>query len=187
MLENQLRENADAIFGRGAELPAGHRERFEQRLKEFSSAQEGFKDKTLSDSLDAIPASNLSKKAEIIVKRKKWVIAIVAAAAVIAGFVFLLNPFAEKPQKSELALVRSYYRLLFEEQAEITRELIQQVDETHRDILYTNVKLIENTPVPEVQLTDDEHILLIADFYKNKIEKLQNLQNLIKSTPLNNN
>ncbi|MDR2147332.1 MAG: hypothetical protein LBE91_12815 [Tannerella sp.] len=152
-LENRLRENAGAIFGQEKELPAGHRERFERRLKERSN--------------------------------RKWkirLIATVAAAAVIAGFVFFPNLFAAKQQNDEPANVRSYYNMLLKEQAEATRQLIRQVDETHREVLYANVELIENNPAPDVQLPDDEYVILIADFYRNKIERLQNIQDIIAAT-----
>jgi hypothetical protein len=81
--------------------------------------------------------------------------------------------------------VYNYYSILLEEQAETTRQLIQQTTEgTNRDILFVNVDLIENEPLPDVQLTNDDYIVLIADFYTYKIETLQNIQNIIKETTL---
>ena len=160
-LENRLKENAEAIFGQGKEPPAGHRERFEQRLK----------------------ARVIRKSGRVAVWKTGLITT--AAAAVLTGFIFLLNPFAVKQQNTELADVRNYYSMLLEEQAEVTRQLIQQADETQREILFDNVELIENEPIPDVQITDDEYIILIASFYTDKIEILQNMQNIILETASN--
>ena len=157
-LEDKLKENAEVIFGQGKELSAGHRERFEQRLKAISG-QKG-------------------------VSWKIRLTTAVASAAVLAGVVFLLNQYVKKAEESELSIVRSYYHLLLEEKADATRQLILQVDESHRDILFSNVDYIEDEPMPDVQLPDDEFIKLITGFYSKKIETLQNLQNSIISTVL---
>ena len=155
-LEGKLKENAEVIFGQGKEISAGHRERFEQRLKVFS----GHKG----------------------VSWKTRLITAIASAAVLAGVVFLLNQHFKKVEETELSIIRSYYHLLLEEKADATRQLILQVDESHREILFSNVAFIENEPVPDVQLPDDEFIKLITSFYSKKIETLQNLQNSIIST-----
>jgi len=164
--EKRLKENAETIFGQGKKLPAGHRQRFELRLKEFNSG--------------------LTVKSTV-KKRKAWKtlsLAIVSAAAILAGIVFLWNPFAENQPNTELIEVRNYYNMLLEEQAEATRQLIMQVDENQREILFSNVELIENEPTPEVQIPDDEYIILIASFYTNKIESLQNIQEIIRMNAL---
>jgi hypothetical protein len=44
------------------------------------------------------------------------------------------------------------------------------------------VEFIENKPVPDIQIPDDEYIILIASFYTRKIETLQNIQNIIKAS-----
>ena len=160
-LENRLKENAGMIFGQGKEPPAGHRERFEQRLK----------------------ARVIRKSGRVAVWKTGLITT--AAAAVLTGFIFLLNPFAVKQQNTELADVRNYYNMLLEEEVETTLQLIQQVDETLREILLDNVELIENEPIPDVQITDDEYIILVASLYTNKIEILQNMQNIIRTTASN--
>ena len=162
LLENRLRENAGTVFGQGKEPPAGHRERFEQRLKTANT--------------EAIRQSGK------VAAWKMRFVATGAAAAVLIGFVFLLNPLEGKQQSTALADVRNYYHMLLEEQVETTRQLIQQVDETQREILFADVEFIENEPIPDVQITDDEYIILVASFYTNKIEILQNMQNIIIAT-----
>ena len=164
-LEDRLRANAGTLFEQDKELPAGHRERFEQRLKTANA--------------EAIRQSGK------VAAWKTRFIATAAAAAVLTGFVFLLNPFAGEQASTELADVRNYYSMLLEEQVEATRQLIQQVDETNREILFTDVELIENDPIPDVQITDDEYIILVANFYTNKIEILQDMQNIIIATASN--
>jgi len=254
--EAKLKKHAGYLFGKEKELPAGHRERFEQRLHEFSLLQmsnDDIPDTELSrtvpsNSNDVVttslrgtkqsgkerwiassyrvtddksrfrhcePAKQSSDKQNIIlpsgllhsvrndarhilsfpavwwhtipIRKKKWLVTTIAVAAVFIGFIFLLNPFAAKQQSTTLTDVRNYYSMLLEEEALTTLLLIQQVDEVNREILLANVDLIENDPLPEVQITDEDYIILIADFYSTKIESLQNMQNIIMTNTLNNN
>ena len=173
-LEEQIRKNAETVFSQGKEPPAGHRERFEQRLKELEGRQEAGNDYPF------IVASARSPKYKMAVG-KKWLIATITAA-VLAGFMFLLNPFSNEYQCSELIEVRNYYCMLLEEEADVTRQLIQNVDETYRETLFANVELIENDMIPDIQVTNDDYIKIIVSFYTNKIEILQNLQNVIIET-----
>jgi len=161
--EKRLKDHAETIFGQGKKLPAGHRERFDLRLKEFNSG---------------LTVKSTAKK------RTAWKALSLAIAAVLAGIVFLWNPSVENQPNTELTEVRNYYNMLLEEQAEATRQLIMQVDENQREILFSNVDLIENEPTPEVQIPDDEYIILIASFYTNKIESLQNIQEIIRMNAL---
>ena len=165
-LEKKIKENAEAIFWPDMDLPDGHRQRFEQRLK---AVRVGKKEETAGK-----PGKIASRKIGIIIS--------VTAAAVLICFVFLFNPFVKEQNRYALADVRNYYIIQLEEQADATRQLIRQVDETHRETLFANVDFIENEPFPDVQITDDEYIILIASFYSTKIETLQNLQNIIKTT-----
>ena len=165
LLENRIKENAEAIFGPDMELPDGHRQRFEQRLK---AVRVGLKE-------------DVAGKSGKITSWKIGFITAVAVAATLIGFVFLLNPFAKEQSSHALVEVQNYYNMLLEEQADVTRQLIRQVDETHRETLFANVDFIENESLPDVQITDDEYIILIASFYSTKIETLQNLQNIIKT------
>jgi len=175
--EKQLRDNAEAVFGQGRSLPVGHRERFEQRLKSCNVEQKDVRD---NKTLISRTAGNSGKFA----LWKTWVVASVVAAAVFAGLAVLLNPFAKKSQRIELAELCYYYNIQLEEQAAYTRQLIKQVDETNRGILFANVDYIENEPIPDVQLSDDDLLLLIIRFYENKIETLQNIQDLIWATDI---
>ena len=159
--ENKLKENAKALFGQEKEPPAGHRTRFEQRLKESNGNNDG------------------KRQTSLVKMRKIRIITLAATAAVLAGLVFLLNPFFREQQDPTLAEVRNYYSIQLEEAAEVTRLLIQQVDETNRSNFLQDVAMIENDPLPEVQMTDEDYIVLIADFYTLKIEILQNMQKLI--------
>ena len=170
-LEKRLRENAETVFSQGKEPPAGHRERFEQRLKALDRRQDTF-----------FPNTTTPRQ---FTAGKKWLVA-TAAAAVIAGFMFLLNPFSNEYQRSELADVRNYYSMRLGEEADVTRQLIQYVDETHQSILIANVEYIENEMIPDMQLTNDDYIKLLVGFYTNKIEILQNLQNIIIETSIEN-
>jgi hypothetical protein len=155
-LERKIREHAGEIFGSGAALPAGHRERFEQRLK---------------------PAGRTGKGARKPGGLKKWLIASVAAAAsAVAGFIFL----PDSRSGSELSDVRNYYNMQLEEQIDVTRQLIRHVGESGRKELLAGIEQIENEPVPDVQVPDDEYIVLIAEVYTEKIETLQQLQNIIR-------
>ena len=171
-LEEQLRDNAEAVFVKCKELPAGHRERFEQRLKSSRAGQKDVHD----------PNKQVAGKSGKIISRKKWLVASVAVAVVLVGFVFLLNPFEIKTQSAGLVDLCYYYNLQLKEQAAYTRQLISQVDEANREILFANVDFIENEPIPDVQLSDDDFFLLITNFYENKIETLQNIQDLICTT-----
>jgi len=192
-LEVQMKENAEVIFGQRKELPPGHRERFEQRLK-LNRLRQGERfvkrlqtckagddveqDKPVLKKVRA-KATDKSGKA---VSVKTWIISSAATAAIITGLVFLLNPFAVKSQSIDIVELYFYYNLQLEEQAAFTRHLIQQVDEANRAILFANVEYIENEPIPDVHLTDNEFALLVACFFEKKIETLQNIQDLILST-----
>ncbi|MDR1221902.1 MAG: hypothetical protein LBL07_03365 [Tannerella sp.] len=158
-LEQKIREHFGEIFGSDLELPSGHRERFERQLK--SAGQRG---------RDAQKAGRL----------KKWLIASVAAAAAVTGFLLLTDPSAESRSGPELADVRNYYSMQLEEQVDATRQLIRHVDEAHREELLADIEQIENEPVPDVQIPDDEYIVLIAGVYTKKIETLRNLQDIIR-------
>jgi hypothetical protein len=186
-LENQLRENAEIIFGQKKELPAGHRDRFEKRLKASKTGQKSAYNKKALPIEAKTDNNEASRKSGIVKSLKIGLITSVAVAAILIGIVFLLNPFYKEPKSNELADVRNYYDMLLEEQAEATRQLIQQVDEVHREILFANVKFIENEPIPVIQIPDDSYIILIASIYTTKIETLQNIQELIKATELQYN
>jgi len=93
---------------------------------------------------------------------------------------FLPDLFVEELESQELADVRNYYSMQLEEQIEATKLLIQNVNEEYRKDLLDNIEQIGNEPVPDVQIPDDEYIVLIANVYSNKIEVLQNLQDLIR-------
>ena len=180
-LEDKLKENAEAIFGKGKEPPAGHRVRFEQRLKAIKMEHEKGTVLSKKRTKGAVSASNK------VFSLKTWIITSVASVAILIGFVFLLNLYTAKSQETELSIVRGYYHLLLEEKVFTTCQLIQQVDESYRETLFSNVAFIENEPAPEAQLPDDELIKLITCFYSKKIETLENLQNIILSIKSVNN
>ena len=199
-----LKKHAGYLFGKEKELPAGHRERFEQRLNchversrnistlnnmRFLRFGQNDKRNGRNDTKKDLSSIGVKQRSNPIkaITRKKWLITTIAVAAVFIGFIFLLNPFAAKQQGTTLADVRNYYSMLLEEEALTTLLLIQQVDEVNREILLANVDLIENDPLPEVQITDEDYIILIADFYTTKIESLQNMQDIIMTNTLNNN
>jgi len=196
--EAKLKKHAGYLFGKEKELPSGHRERFEQRLnchveqsRNISTLNNGLNDMRIgrNDTKKDLSSIIVKQRSNPIkaVTRKKWLVTTIAAAAVFIGFIFLLNPFAAKQQGMTLTDVRNYYSMLLEEEALTTLLLIQQVDEVNREILLANVDLIENDPLPEVQITDEDYIILIADFYTTKIESLQNMQDIIMTNTLNNN
>jgi len=171
--EDKLKVHANELFGQEKEPPAGHRERFEQRLKEFSrTGNGGVLPSNSSDDISPEPLRHTPPY-------QRRLLLVATIAAIFAGILFLLNPFGSKQQDPSLADVRNYYSMLLEEKADATRQLIQQVDATNREILLTNVDLIENDPLPEALMPDDEYIILITAFYTYKIEILQNIQAII--------
>ena len=176
--ENEIKKRAGEIFGQEINLPAGHRERFEQRLREQNAADASDASVTeiLEDNKDAaIVAHNQNK---VIPLRK--IIATIAAAAIFVGFLIIHNIQADDSPSTELAEVRNYYNLLLEEQIDATKQLIQNIDEEgRREALLENIEQI-NSPIPEVQMPDDEYIILIANVYTSKIESLQDLQDILK-------
>jgi hypothetical protein len=187
--ETKLKKHADDLFGKEKELPDGHRERFEQRLKNLSLLKNNVDilQSNSNDNEETLFTENRQNNPGKAVIWKIWLISTVAAAAVLAGIVFILNPFAKEQQSQELTNVRNYYNILLEEESVATRLLIQHVDEVNQEILLANVDLIENDPLPDVQMPDDDYIVLIAGFYTYKIELLQNIQNAIKTNVLNIN
>jgi hypothetical protein len=173
--ETIIKEHAGEIFGQDAALPDGHRKRFEQRLA----------DRTPRTDSAALAGSAASRELAVdrrhvdrVTYLKKWLTA--AAAAVLAGILFLLNRPADEPHGTELADVRNYYSMQLEEQADATRHLALNVDDACRETLLAGIERIENIPIPEVQIPDDEYIVLIATVYENKMEALQNIQNIIR-------
>lgn len=160
---DKIEANADAIFGREGELPDGHRERFERRLNQLDSER--------------------AVERPIPWTKRLGTVAILMSAAMIAGFVFLLNLVPEQPSHSELADVSNYYHVQLEEQAAITKQLVQSMENSNREALLANIEEIKNEPVPDVQIPDDEYIILISTIYSHKIEALQNIQNIIREIP----
>ena len=187
--ETKLKKHADDLFGKENELPDGHRERFEQRLKNLSLLKHNVDilQSNSNDNEETLFTENRQSNPGKAVIWKRWLISTFAAAAVLAGIVFILNPFADEQQSQTLTNVRNYYNILLEEETIATRLLIQHVDEVNQEILLANVDLIENDPLPDVQMPDDDYIVLIAGFYTYKIELLQNIQNAIKTNMLNIN
>ena len=186
--ETKLKKHANDIFGMGKELPDGHRERFEQRLKDFSSQLRNADSlqSNSNDNEETLFTENQQINPGKTVLWKKWLITTATTAAILAGIVFILNPFAVEQQSQTLTNVRNYYNILLEEETVATRLLIQQVDEVNQEILLANVDLIKNDPLPDVQMPDDDYIVLIAEFYMYKIEILQNIQDAIRTNILNN-
>ena len=173
--ENKVRNNAGEIFGHAGEPSAGHRERFEQRLK-----KEYAKKISTGDGMTVAPTK---RKSRMVVTLKIMLVAVVANAAVIAGFIVLINSQADKSQGTELADVRNYYNMRLEEMVDATKLLVQNIDEEdHKKFLLDNIEHIENITVPDVQVTDDEYVVLIANVYTDKIEALQNMQNILKNS-----
>ena len=177
--ENEIKKHAGEIFGQEINLPAGHREKFEKRLREQNTADatdEGVAEDLKETKGAAIVACDQTK---IVPLRK--IITAIAAAAVFVGFLIMHNIQADDSQSTELAEVRNYYNFLLEEQVDATKLLVSKVDEEdYRKFLNSNIEQIENTAVPDVQITDEEYIVLIANVYTDKIEALQNMQNIIK-------
>jgi hypothetical protein len=198
--EKIIKEHAGEIFGQGAGLPDGHRKRFEQQIKEHKAqceasvlpadkimtATSGRFSETAAHELqfdrDIIPglAGSTIDGRHDAAPVKKWLVAIAATAAVLAGIVFMLNRPENKQHGTELADVRNYYNMQLEEQFEITRQLALNIDGAHRETLLAGIEQIENDPIPDVQAPDDEYIVLIVNVYEKKIETLRNIQNIIE-------
>ena len=177
--ENEIKKHAGEIFGQEINLPAGHREKFEQRLREQNTADATNADTTeiLEDAKGAAIVANNQRK--VVPLRK--IIAAIAAAAVFVGFIIIHNIQIDDSQSTELAEVRNYFNFLLEEQVEATKLLVSKIEEEdYRKFLNSNIEQIENTAVPDVQITDEDYIVLIANVYTDKIEALQNMQNIIK-------
>lgn len=170
--ENRIKEHAEEIFGQDVEPLAGHRARFEQRLK-------GLKVQEPKELIVKTENGSVNKLVRVVLL-KSWLTISTAVAAVVIGCLFLLPSLTEEQQSPEVTEVRNYYTLQLEEQVDATMQLIQFVDEAHRTEFLTSVQQIENDPIPEVQITDDEYIVLISNVYANKIESLRNIQNLLK-------
>ena len=160
--ESNMKKYAGEVFGQGTEPPVGHRARFEQRLKENQATMK------------------TKRKAGKVIRLKKWLTTIAVAAAVLSGIVIIRFLPADEMQSFELADVNNYYKMKLVDQVDETKRLIQNIEElSHRNVLLANVEHIENLSIPDVQITDDEYIILLASFYSNKIETLQNIQNII--------
>ena len=177
--ENEIKKHTGNIFGQNRELPAGHRERFEQRLKAHRDSLTDNNDLYKQDEVHVTAV--VKQKKGFIVKFEKWFAGAAAVAAVIAGFIFLTDTTEEDNDTLRIEDVRNYYSMQLEEQVEATKLLVSKVDEEdYRKFLTSNIEQIENTAVPDVQVTDEEYIVLIANVYTDKIEALQNMQNIIK-------
>jgi hypothetical protein len=177
-IENEIKKHAGEIFGQEISLPTGHRERFEQRLRGLNGTEATNEDVTEipDDNKDAAIVAYNQRK--VVPLRK--IITAIAIAAVFAGFGIINNIQIDDSQSTELAEVLSYYSLLLEEQIDATKQLVQNIDEEgRRESLLENIERI-NSPIPDVQMPDDEYIILIANVYTSKIESLQDLQNILK-------
>jgi putative component of toxin-antitoxin plasmid stabilization module len=184
----------EAIFGREGVLPDGHRERFERRLRWFHAERRGDGRlvtpgawKVQAGEGDRVFVSQKRAVAQRAMIRGGWMMAaaVFVGAAMVVGFVWLLNPATEEPVRSELAEVRSYYHAQLEEQAGVTKCLVRRVEAANRDVLLASIEEIEREPVPEVQIPDEDYIVLIARVYAHKMEALQKIQNIVREIPFN--
>ena len=184
--ENEVKKRASEILEQGKEPPAGHRERFEQRLKEPQKVELNINKSLGVRRTSEQPYCNdetatVAGKSRKVVLLRKVLVAVTAAAAVIAGFVILHNRSTEESHESMIVDVRNYYDMKLEEQIDATKQLLQSINQDEqRMIILANIEQIKKETVPDVQIPDDEYIILIANVYTNKIEVLQNLQNVIK-------
>ena len=171
--EKIIKSHSGEIFGHGIEPSAEHRERFEQRLR-----MECTKENVHRDGMGTVVDMQVSGK---VLPLKRFLVAAISTAAVIAGIIILVFLSADKTQGTELADVQNYYNMRLEEQVDAAKLLVQNIDEEeHRMFLLANIEKIESIPVPDVQITDDEYIVLIANVYSDKIEALQNIQSLLR-------
>lgn len=161
-LENKIKKHAEEIFGQGKNPPAGHRVRFEQRLKEQQKVR--------------MQNERNTRRLPI----KKYVLRVAAVAALLAGLLWGWQQKTDESAYPDVAEVRNFYHIQLEEQVDATKQLVQMIDGKHRDALLAHVEHIEKDPIPEVQLPDDEYIVLLADVYSQKIESLQHIQHIIK-------
>ncbi|MDR0697674.1 MAG: hypothetical protein LBG28_00425 [Tannerella sp.] len=185
--EEIIRAHAGEIFGQVAGLPDGHRKRFEQRLKEYkercgvpvlsADCRQSARATSLKHADSATDCRHVSSAVSM---KKRWIAIVATAAAVLAGIVFMLNLPEDKQHGTELADIRNYYNMQLEEQSEVTRQLALNVDDAHRTALLADIERIENDPIPDVQVPNDEYIVLIVNVYEKKIEILRNIQYVIR-------
>ena len=187
--ENEVKKHAGEIFGQDIQLPAGHRERFEQRLKTLQGSltdnneQNEKISEPVNESGNVHSAEYAKQKKGRVVQFGKWLVGAIAAAAVIAGFIFLTDTATEDQDGPRIEDVRNFYSMQLEKQVDATKALAQGInEEKYRDDLLSNIELIENEPVPDVIMPDDEYIVLMANIYTKKIEILKNIQDKIEDT-----
>ena len=187
--ESEVKKHAGDIFGQNCELPEGHRERFEQRLKArrgnlMDDNEQKYIISEPEKELDNIPdTETVKQKKGIFIQFEKWFAGAAAVAAVIACFIFLTDTTTEEQDGSRIEDVRNYYSMQLEEQVDATKTLAQGIrEEKYRDALLVNIERIESEPVPDVVMPDDDYIVLMANIYTKKIEVLKNIQSNIKDT-----
>ncbi|MDR1380708.1 MAG: hypothetical protein LBJ47_04425 [Tannerella sp.] len=185
--EKTVKKHAAEIFGQHAELPAGHRERFEQRLGTHgertreAGCQPALMPMSDARSWERTREAGCKARRGRVAAIRKWLIATAAvAAALAAAILFRPNPPAE--QDSGLTEVRSYYGLQLEEQADATRQLAFHMDSLHREALLAGIERIEREPVPDMQIPDDEYIVLIVNLYESRMETLRNIRDIIEKS-----
>jgi len=187
--ESEVKKHTGDIFGQNCELPGGHRERFEQRLKArrgnlTDDNEQKYIISEPENELDNIPdTETVKQKKGIFIQFEKWFAGAAAVAAVIAGFIFLTDTTTDEQDGSRIEDVRNYYSMQLEEQVDATKTLAQGIrEEKYRDALLVNIERIESEPVPDVVMPDDDYIVLMANIYTKKIEVLKNIQSNIKDT-----
>ena len=155
-LENRLQAQAAEIFAADTP-PAGHRERFAQRL-------------------DAERA--LRRR-----RRLSWRLAIgaVVLAAAVALTAVWLWPTTVTSDDSYDATespveVQRYYAMQLDHELEATRALIGDAENEDRRALLEELHAMQAEGVPDVQLPDDERITLIVRVYTSKIDALKHIQ-----------
>lgn len=155
--ENKIRENVNQIFD--SQPAEGHRERFAKKL--------------------------LSQKKN---KRNARIINFGYAASIAAAIIVALIIFKPEFSDSEteniswedirIVEVQRYYAKLLDNEINTTKELLQNIDETERSNVLSDIEMMktDNNIIPN-KMTDEEKAAVIVSVYSRKIESLQNLQN----------
>lgn len=153
---------------------------FEQKIKEHTN--DVFRNEPTNGHRERFAAKLASqKKSERIIKIRKMIIYVAAAAAVLTGVVF----FTQSPQThtgngDSMVEVQNYYAMLFDDKVSEIKVLLENIDNEDKTIVLNDIERMKVETTRTLQMTDEDNIPFVVGLYSSKIEALEHIRDIFQ-------